>query len=228
MSAEASMTIPILYFRIEGPLQSWGEHSYWDYRDTADFPSKSGVMGLLCCAAGIERGDSRISDYCSHLTLAIRADRRGSVLKDFHTIQSDKILTAKGKQRAGGNTIVTKRSYIQDASFLIAISGEEDMLEFLFGALQNPKWPIYLGRKSCLPSVPVYPYITKEFTSLTDFINAMPLISRHDDRVLCQIDDKGSAGIIRSDIIADSARREFLLRSVTVFEYEGQNKNVDV
>ena len=35
----------LLILRLEGALQSWGERSHWDHRDTANFPTKSGVVG---------------------------------------------------------------------------------------------------------------------------------------------------------------------------------------
>ena len=43
----------LLMLRLEGALQSWGDHSKWDIRDSGDFPSKSGVVGLLACAMGM-------------------------------------------------------------------------------------------------------------------------------------------------------------------------------
>ena len=52
----------IILLKLEGVLQSWGDHSKWDYRDSADFPSKSGVAGLLACAMGMERGDPAMAE----------------------------------------------------------------------------------------------------------------------------------------------------------------------
>jgi CRISPR system Cascade subunit CasD len=37
---------------LEAPLQSWGADSKFGRRDTLQFPTKSGVLGLLCCALG--------------------------------------------------------------------------------------------------------------------------------------------------------------------------------
>ena len=37
---------------LEAPLQSWGHDSKFGRRDTINFPTKSGVLGLLCCALG--------------------------------------------------------------------------------------------------------------------------------------------------------------------------------
>ena len=46
------MAVPILFLRLEGPLQSWGIRSRWDVRETQPEPTKSGVIGLLGCALG--------------------------------------------------------------------------------------------------------------------------------------------------------------------------------
>ena len=45
----------VLVLRLEGPLQSWGERSRWDVRETADRPTKSAVIGLLGAALGLKR-----------------------------------------------------------------------------------------------------------------------------------------------------------------------------
>ena len=37
---------------LEGPLQAWGHDSKFSFRDTLDFPTKSGVLGLLLSAMG--------------------------------------------------------------------------------------------------------------------------------------------------------------------------------
>ena len=69
----------LLILRLEGALQSWGERSHWDHRDTAVFPSKSGVVGLLGCAMGLERGDARLAELADAACLcrARRPPRHG-------------------------------------------------------------------------------------------------------------------------------------------------------
>ena len=43
---------PYLLLWLEGPLQAWGYDSKFGRRDTLPFPTKSGLLGLLCCARG--------------------------------------------------------------------------------------------------------------------------------------------------------------------------------
>ena len=60
---------------LDGALQSWGDHSKWDDRDSGDFPTKSGVVGLIACAMGIERGSTELAELSDAIRMAVRADR---------------------------------------------------------------------------------------------------------------------------------------------------------
>lgn len=208
------MGIPILLFRLEGPLQSWGERSKWDYRDTADFPSKSGIVGLLSCALGLEREDPEIAELNRQLSVIVRADRTGELITDYHTVSTDMLLNAEGKKRSGAGTIVSHRGYLQDASFLVGVSGDRALLERLRGALDSPAWPVYLGRKSCVPSVPVTGSLKLEYGSLWEAMEEEPLSPRHDERILAESDSMEGDGRIRPDLTVGP--RQFQNRRVTV------------
>ena len=208
------MGTPILLFRLEGVLQSWGERSKWDYRDTADFPSKSGVIGLLSCALGLERDDPEIARMNRELSMVVRADRPGELIVDYHTISTEMLLNAEGKRRAGAGTIVSHRSYLQDASFLVGISGEKMLLEKLKTALDAPVWQVYLGRKSCVPSIPVIGKLTEEYCSLWEAMENEPLQTRHADHILAEIETIEAEGRLRADVTIGN--RSFQNRRVAV------------
>jgi CRISPR system Cascade subunit CasD len=55
----------------------------------------------------------------------------------------------------GRNPHVTERHYLQDASFLVALEGDDSLLKDLANRLEDPHWPLALGRRSCPPSEPV-------------------------------------------------------------------------
>ena len=224
---------PILLFRLEGVLQSWGERSKWDYRDTADFPSKSGVIGLLACALGLERDDPEIARLNRELTMVVRADRPGELIVDYHTVRpmklnvdfyadkTDMLLNAEGKKRIGSDTIVSRRSYLQDASFLVGISGEKALLEKLNDALAAPVWPIYLGRKSCVPSIPVFGKLTEDYRTLWEAMENEPLPARHADRILVEYDSTEGDGRLRADVTIgyrSFQNRRAAVRTITVKE----------
>lgn len=139
----ATLLIPLV-----GPLQSWGLDSRFDLRLTAQEPSFSGVLGLVCAALGRVRSEP-VDDLAS-LNFGVRADAEGELLRDYHTVQD--CITASG---SAGGTAVTTRWYLADAAFTAALEGPEDLLARIHTALRNPVWGLALGRKACLPTVPM-------------------------------------------------------------------------
>jgi len=73
-----------LLARLAGPLQSWGTTGRFAYRDTHAHPTKSAFVGMLAAALGREREDD-ITDLAA-LRFAVRADRPGTPIRDFHIV----------------------------------------------------------------------------------------------------------------------------------------------
>ncbi|WP_433393430.1 type I-E CRISPR-associated protein Cas5/CasD [Micromonospora sp. KLBMP9576] len=152
-----------LVLRMAGPLQSWGGRSQFNRRDTLDEPTKSGVLGLLAAAQGLRRQDS-IDDLLG-LCLGVRTDQPGTLLRDYHTVSDFRgrpllsaSVNAKGLQKLTSPaklTHVTHRFYLQDAVFVVAVSGRIEFLRSLVDALREPAFPLALGRRSCPPTMPL-------------------------------------------------------------------------
>jgi CRISPR system Cascade subunit CasD len=153
-----------IVLRLAGPLQSWGEHSTFTDRDTLRFPTRSGITGLLAAAQGIARGEPL--DKFSQLAITVRVDRPGTLLQDFHTVggglpRARTIPTASGGRRPEGTAIVvTRRWYLSDAVFTVAISGPDDLMRETAATLLKPHWQPYLGRRSCPPDQPLFLRLT--------------------------------------------------------------------
>ncbi|WP_030244901.1 type I-E CRISPR-associated protein Cas5/CasD [Streptomyces sp. NRRL S-350] len=149
-----------LLLRLAAPLQSWGETGTFNERDTAPFPTRSGVIGLLAAALGRKRGED-IDDLVT-LSLTVRTDRAGVVLRDLHTVggglpAARTVTTAEGKKRTGATaTLLSHRYYLADAAFtaVVTTAHSEDLASWA-EALRNPHWPPYLGRRSCPPEGPL-------------------------------------------------------------------------
>jgi len=156
------MSANTVFLRLEGLLQAWGDTSKFVIRRTMEAPTKSGVLGLVCCAMGLSRrkASERLSEL-NGLALGVRIDRPGMRWWDWHTVGAGiGILTADGKIKKTQKTrecetLVTRREYLADASFLVALQGKPSLVEEIADALQFPRWPIFLGRKSCPPSRPI-------------------------------------------------------------------------
>lgn len=131
-----------LLLRFAAPLQSWGSSSKFEIRKTENFPTKSGVVGMLAAALG-RRRDEPVKDL-SELRFGVRIDQGGTLLRDFHMVHGAK------------TSYLTTRYYIADAVFVVALeSGDREFIEKLEKALKNPVFPLFLGRKSCPPTQPL-------------------------------------------------------------------------
>ena len=165
----------LLILRLEGASQSWGEISKWDFRDCSDFPTKSGIVGLIGCAMGIARSSVELFDLSNAMTLGVRADRPGIRSFDFQTVTGNPLLTAEGKPRKNGNTIISNHVYLQDACFTVFIEINEIWKKRIISALSNPKWCIFLGRKNCVPSRPVLECTSPHYSGLMEAIKHYPV-----------------------------------------------------
>lgn len=213
----------LLVLCLEGMLQSWGTDAKWDIRDTSDMPTKSGIVGLLACAMGLERGNPEIAAMSDAMTLAVREDRAGTRLVDFHTVTGNPLMNAAGKRRSLGDTFISQRQYLQDASFLVFIDCADDWRERMIYALQHPKWCLYLGRKSCVPSRPVLVGVTEEYTDIAQALQTYPIQTKRRDpsgntkqncRYESEISNTGDSTLSRSDVVLADGYRRFARRRV--------------
>lgn len=167
-----------LVLRLEGPLQSWGFEDRFNRRKTGLLPTKSGVLGLCCAALGAGRGSEREHLWLPRLNalecliIAIpREDWSVQRMEDFHTVQNTR--TADGKIK---ETHITHRTYLNDAGFGVLLSGDATVLAELAAAIQDPVWGIWLGRKACIPSAPVFHSLhAEEAAALTALLGDHPL-----------------------------------------------------
>jgi CRISPR system Cascade subunit CasD len=148
-----------LVLRLAGPLQSWGEHSTFADRDTVSYPTRSGLVGMFAGAMGLRRGEP-LSRF-DGLGLTVRVDWPGVPLTDFHTVggglpPARTVPTADGKHRSGDTgTLVSRRRYLSDAVFTVAVTGPDGLVTDIGNSLKSPFWQTYLGRRSCPPDQPL-------------------------------------------------------------------------
>ncbi|MDD9380368.1 type I-E CRISPR-associated protein Cas5/CasD [Streptomyces sp. ZAF1911] len=157
------MTETTLLLRLAAPLQAWGDHrAVVDTRHTSPMPTKSGVIGLLGAALGRERDEPL--GVLAELTIGVRADVPGTLLRDYHTVSDYRgvpLPSAKvnGKGRQVGTsparyTMTGERFYLQDAAFLLAVRGPAPVMAEVTAAAKAPVAMLGLGRRSCPPTFP--------------------------------------------------------------------------
>lgn len=143
---------------LAGPLQSWGADSRFTERKTRREPTKSGVIGLVAAAMGIQREDD-IGCF-SDVRMGVRIDCAGALERDFQTAArrswDTETQTWTRMVHKKGIMPPSHRFYLTDAVFVVGLEGEDGLLAQAAEALHRPAFPLYLGRRSCPPARPVF------------------------------------------------------------------------
>lgn len=162
---------------LEAPLQSWGHDSKFGRRDSLDFPTKSGVLGLLCCARGAGGKEAEWLAQWAALDMRVLAfvpqNKKGAatmrqpLMMDFQMVGSgyddqdpwQNLLIPKksdGGKPVGAGTKMTYRYYVQDTTFAVVLQVPQPCANVVIESLRNPVWDLYLGRKNCAPTEFIY------------------------------------------------------------------------
>ncbi|GAA1873430.1 type I-E CRISPR-associated protein Cas5/CasD [Asanoa iriomotensis] len=184
----------VLLLRLAAPMQSWGSSSRFARRGTEVAPTKSGVIGLLAAAKGVRRTEP-LTDLLG-LEFGVRLDQPGQILRDFQTARS-----LDGRDTAP----LTYRFYLSDAVFVVGVAGERDLLRGLDEALRRPRFPLYLGRRSCPPAGPISLGVHEG--SLDGALDACPWQAANWHR-------RAAAPTVRLEIIRDAREGEPVTETV--------------
>lgn len=160
-----------LLLRLEAPLMSFGREAIDANGPTRDFPDASMLTGLIANALGWTRCEAaahqRLQD---RLSFGVLIERLGHDLRDFQTAKlrkNDQGWTTRGvpEGRDGGASTydsphIRFRHYRADAAILVAINlaeaDEPPTLDVVAAAFAEPARPLFIGRKPCLPSAPLF------------------------------------------------------------------------
>lgn len=194
-------------------MQSWGITSRFDRRDTGKEPSKSGVVGLVAAALGIDRRDWGDLEPVARLSMGVRHDRPGTPGRDYQTAQH--IISADRSKIH--ETAVTERDYLADAAFLVGLQGDDQtLMDRISTALRDPVWPLALGRKSYVPSESVWIEDGLQHASLRDALVGRPWIGTPrrweaaPERLLASFESDDGSGVLRMDQpLSSFAERRF-------------------
>jgi CRISPR system Cascade subunit CasD len=217
------MKMPTLLLKLKGPMQSWGTTSRFDQRDTGKEPSKSGVIGLLAAAMGIDRGNWDDLEPLTRLAMGVRHDRPGIPKREYQTAgcaRTDMIVKADGTLSKDGK--VSERHYLADAAFLVGLEGEDrSLLDKSHSSLRNPVWLLALGRKSYVPSEAVWIEKGLQEGALRDVLASWPWIAplrrweQPPERLLISMESRDGTGALKMDQpLSSFAERRFGARFV--------------
>jgi CRISPR system Cascade subunit CasD len=221
-----------LLIRLSAPMQSWGTQSRFTVRDTGLEPSKSGVLGLLCAALGIDREDDDGLKPLTLFRMGVRVDREGLLRVDFHTAQD--IMKADGdkpkKPKDPKYSSLSNRYYLANAVFLVGLESTDlALLEKIQAALQKPVWALFLGRKAFVPSESIV--LTddsglllglRQGETLDQALKSYPTLCLPEKEKLRVVLEDTNGAIVRTDqpLSFSRTQRKFAPRRVSVTFYD--------
>lgn len=167
----------VLILKLEGPLLSFGDVAVDEQRPTARHPFKSMLVGLIGNALGYKRVEGeKLAALQTSFTMASRIDRPGKVMTDYQTVWTGgkddptrPSFVAQGNwtsrrvtERTVEGTIQVYRDYVVDTSVTVSIAFEnDDLLELVSEKLKRPERPLFIGRKACPPTRPIFEAIVE-------------------------------------------------------------------
>lgn len=161
----------VIALRFEAPLMSFGGPVVDQEGVTDIFPGRSLLAGLLGNALGWRHGEyEKLNALQVAIDFAVRCDRRPTRIVDYQTVDLSQPFMKSGwttwgkpEERGGGSssgTHIRFRPYLADGVFTIALSldvrCEATSFSELRSALREPARPLFIGRKACIPSEPIY------------------------------------------------------------------------
>jgi CRISPR system Cascade subunit CasD len=187
-----------LILKLHGPMQAWGEHTFEGLRPSANFPTRSGLLGLLGACLGIMRNDRKqLQELADSVGMAVRVDTRHvarpdgtwralRVVKttDYHTVWGARKDYTSLKGHDG--TIQTWREYLYDAEFTVVLWNHANpalSINKLEDAVRHPKFTPYLGRRSCPIARPLF----EKRVSSVDVLEALKDVKPHGGTVYSEV-----------------------------------------
>jgi CRISPR system Cascade subunit CasD len=218
----------VVLLRLEGPVQAWAAQGKLLVRDTEREPTKSGVLGLVGAALGMSRDDDEMLKGLAGLQMGVRVDRTGTLLRDYHTAGGGRFRGQQYFVYGTPHCVPSNRYYLQDASFVVGLAGDRALATRIAEALQCPQYALFLGRRSCVPSV--QPFISLEERSLAEALAGTPLADRADRapyRTVIEV--PGGAGDSRDDVPVSfaAAERRYGRRYVVTQWVSGPARNTE-
>jgi CRISPR system Cascade subunit CasD len=166
--------MPTLFtMRLAAPIASLSGARIDTSGDSLPIPTRSMIAGIIGAALGVGYDQPQVLQQLQDtMRLAIVVHREGAVIRDYQTVRmglpymTGPMWWNDGKQlgvmeREGGDperTITGERPLTcdYDATVIVELlSGAPFSAEKILNALRTPVYPLSVGQRSCIPSLPI-------------------------------------------------------------------------
>lgn len=157
-----------LLIRLKAPMMSFGDtDTSEDRKPIMRHPGKSMIAGLLANALGYDHRQPEMTQALQdEIEIASLELKRGKILIDHQTAEisyDDTAWTTAGiPAERGGHPysyavpLRCQKEYLAGAEYIVAVSASAERLQELSRALREPARPLFIGRRCCLPSRPLF------------------------------------------------------------------------
>jgi CRISPR system Cascade subunit CasD len=190
-------------------------------------PTKSAIAGMCCAAFGYSRGSNEEKEFLiKFVKLRMTSIAIPKILKkqyyskeetvvlnirrmqDYHTIQKTRIANGGLK-----DCHITQRQYLTDASFGVILEGGKELLQEIAKQLINPVWGIWLGRKTCVPTAPVFAGLKGSKDEALELLG-IDSIGKYTSQIEVDVFAEGRDSISDNPISFESDKRKFSPRRI--------------
>jgi CRISPR system Cascade subunit CasD len=215
-----------LIFSIAAPMASFSaQYDPGERRNSSNRPSKSGVLGMVAAALGIERTEEvKFEALRDSLGFAVRVEDAGQPAFDYHTSQvpparrnrrfatrADELSVPKTELK----TILSTREYRVNAfaspALWLRAMDRRVALADIAAALKRPHFTVYAGRKSHPLMLPCNPTVVQAdcvSDAFAEFDKAQPkAVKEFRQRYLPDVQRYGQKAppVIYSDLVEEEA-----------------------
>ena len=212
-----------LVLKLCGVMQSWGGHTYEDFRHTELIPTRSALLGLLAACLGIDRKDAEgLQALSGTVRIAVRADNtkyKPQRFTDFHTVMEARKVDGKPNKFP----VVSHREYLCDAQYTVLLEVSANArwdLKQIRHAVEKPVYTPFLGRRSCPVSRPLF----ETEIEAVDFESAFSLIEPGMGTIYSEESPSSEFTLYRlRDVPLYGRKRQFATREVHLYQQEGKH-----
>lgn len=213
-----------LILKFKGLMQAWGRDTFEDYRPIHHFPTRSGLTGLLACCLGIDREEKiKQKQLSESFCYAVSLDTPDIIRKivDFQTVEN--VYKATGKLR--DYPVILRKEYICQAEFTLALEffpQANYSLEKVKQAVEFPIGTPRLGRRSCVPSSPIFERVIQA----KDLLSALYVVTKNKSLIYSEQETSNSTLLRVRDVPTFSHTRQFITRNIYIINKQNDLKDL--
>lgn len=144
---------------VQGYFSAPYDTAHKEVYPTETAPTVNALVGMIGCAMGLPRGHAMLDDMKERLEFKYISTKhnRPLVKAEFRVTSlpnnDARFTKMDGSPDARGQ--IKNIEFIYDAAYDVYIGGDDATLSKIHDALAHPYWPVYIGRKQCVPSKPI-------------------------------------------------------------------------